>query len=90
MSEPRKANIVAIVGMPGAGKTESVNYLSENDWPKIYFGGIVYAELSNDRIYSNGSLMGALLGGVNDDGEGVALPFRRIFVVAHKRVEVAA
>lgn len=39
---------------------------------KLNLGGIVYAELSNERIYSNGTLMGALLGGVNDDGEGVA------------------
>lgn len=50
MSEPRKANIVAIVGMPGAGKTECVNYLSENDWPKIYFGGIMYAEMAKAGI----------------------------------------
>lgn len=39
---------------------------------KLNLGGIVYAELSNERIYSNGSLMGALLGGINADGEGVA------------------
>ncbi|MBM6746599.1 penicillin-binding protein 2 [Bifidobacterium ruminantium] len=39
---------------------------------KLNLGGIVYAELSNERLYSNGSLMGSLLGGVNSDGKGVA------------------
>lgn len=39
---------------------------------KLNLGGIVYAELSNERLYSNGTLMGALLGGVDDDGKGVA------------------
>ncbi len=39
---------------------------------KLSLGGIVYAELSNERVYSNGSLMGALLGGINADGVGVA------------------
>ncbi len=39
---------------------------------KLSLGGIVYAELSNERVYSNGSLMGALLGGIDADGVGVA------------------
>lgn len=34
--------------------------------------GCVYGELSSERLYSNGTLMGALLGGVNDEGAGVA------------------
>lgn len=38
----------------------------------LNLGGIVYGELSNERLYSNGTLMGALLGGVNADGDGVA------------------
>lgn len=39
---------------------------------KLNLDGIVYAELSNERIYSNGTLMGALLGGVDGEGKGVA------------------
>ena len=39
---------------------------------KLNLGGIVYAELSNERLYSNGSLMGSLLGGVDSEGKGVA------------------
>lgn len=38
----------------------------------LNLGGIVYGELSDERIYTNGELMGALLGGVNADGVGVA------------------
>lgn len=38
----------------------------------LHLGGIVYGELSNERIYTNGTLMGALLGGVDDAGKGVA------------------
>lgn len=37
---------------------------------KLNLGGIVYAELSNERLYSNGTLMGSLLGGVDADGKG--------------------
>lgn len=39
---------------------------------KLHLGGIVYAELSNERLYSSGTVMGALLGGVNDEGQGVS------------------
>lgn len=38
----------------------------------LNLGGIVYGELSSERMYSNGTLMGALLGGVDDEGKGVA------------------
>lgn len=50
MSEPRNATLVAVVGMPGAGKTETVSYFTKNDWPKIYFGGIVYKEMETAGI----------------------------------------
>ncbi|WP_217625498.1 peptidoglycan D,D-transpeptidase FtsI family protein [Bifidobacterium colobi] len=38
----------------------------------LNLGGIVWGELSSERIYSDGDLMGSLLGGVNDEGTGVA------------------
>lgn len=38
----------------------------------LNLGGIVWGELSSERLYADGDLMGALLGGVNDKGEGVA------------------
>ncbi|MEE1296041.1 MAG: penicillin-binding protein 2 [Bifidobacterium sp.] len=38
----------------------------------LNLGGIIYGELSNERVYSGDDLMGTLLGGVDDDGKGVA------------------
>ncbi|KAB8289066.1 peptidoglycan synthetase [Bifidobacterium ramosum] len=38
----------------------------------LNLGGIVYGELTNERVYSSGTLLGPVLGGVNADGEGVA------------------
>ncbi|WP_434735007.1 peptidoglycan D,D-transpeptidase FtsI family protein [Bifidobacterium tibiigranuli] len=39
---------------------------------KLGLGGIIYGELSNERLYSNGTMIGALLGGVDAQGKGVA------------------
>jgi len=33
--------IIAFTGLPGAGKSEAVNYLTEKGYPKVYFGGVV-------------------------------------------------
>lgn len=38
----------------------------------LNLGGIVWGELSSERLYPDGELMGSLLGGVNDKGVGVA------------------
>lgn len=39
---------------------------------KLNLGGIVYGELSSQRVYAENTLIGALLGGVNDDGSGAS------------------
>lgn len=39
---------------------------------KLNLGGIVYGELSSQRVYAESTLIGALLGGVNDDGSGAS------------------
>ena len=40
--------ILAIVGLPGAGKTEVTEYLiKETNWPKIYFGDVTFDEMKN-------------------------------------------
>ncbi|MCO6558547.1 MAG: penicillin-binding protein 2 [Bifidobacterium sp.] len=39
---------------------------------KLGLGGIVYGELSQNRVYSDGTLMGAFLGGVDDKTNGVS------------------
>ncbi|EFA23767.1 peptidoglycan D,D-transpeptidase FtsI family protein [Bifidobacterium gallicum] len=38
----------------------------------LHLGGIIYGTLSNERLYSNGTLMGTLLGGVDAEGKGVS------------------
>ena len=39
---------------------------------KLNLGGIVYGELSSQRVYAENTLIGALLGGVNDAGSGAS------------------
>lgn len=39
---------------------------------KLNLGGIVYGELSSERVYAENTLIGALLGGVDDEGKGAA------------------
>ncbi|RSX54262.1 cell division protein [Bifidobacterium goeldii] len=38
----------------------------------LHLGGIVYGTLSSQRVYANGTQLGALLGGVDDSNTGVA------------------
>jgi len=43
-----KKIVLAIVGLPGAGKTEATNYiLQKTNWPKVYFGGAIVLEAAN-------------------------------------------
>ena len=37
--------ILAFVGMPGAGKSTCIDYLTANNLPSVYFGGIVVEEV---------------------------------------------
>ncbi len=38
--------IIAILGLPGAGKTEVIEYLQKKfDWPKVYFGDVTFDEV---------------------------------------------
>ncbi len=39
---------------------------------ELNLSGVVYSELTSERIYSTSNLIGALLGGVDDDGAGVS------------------
>lgn len=46
--EPNISKIVlAIVGLPGSGKTEATKYIMEKTgWPKVYFGKTVFDEIA--------------------------------------------
>ncbi|MDO4526704.1 MAG: AAA family ATPase [Candidatus Saccharibacteria bacterium] len=42
--------ILAIVGMSGSGKSVLVDYLTEQGYPKVYFGGMIYKEMEKRGI----------------------------------------
>jgi dephospho-CoA kinase len=43
--------IIAILGLPGSGKSEMINYLIEKyGWPKIYFGEPTFDELRRLKL----------------------------------------
>lgn len=41
MTHHSNVKILAFVGLPGAGKSSAVDYLTEKGFPKVYFGGII-------------------------------------------------
>jgi dephospho-CoA kinase len=46
--------IIAILGLPGSGKTEAIDYLmSEYNWPKVYFGDVTFDEIKNRGLAIN-------------------------------------
>lgn len=47
-------HVVAILGMPGSGKTEAIEYLeSKYHFPKVYFGQIIIAEVERRGLPVN-------------------------------------
>lgn len=42
--------IIAIVGMSGSGKSVAVDYLTNKNYPKVYFGGMIYKEMEKRGI----------------------------------------
>lgn len=46
--------VIAILGLPGAGKTEVINYLIKKyNWPKVYFGEVTFNEVKRRRLEIN-------------------------------------
>ena len=46
--------ILAIVGLPGSGKTEAIEYLKEKlGWPKIYFGDVTFDRMKEAGLEIN-------------------------------------
>lgn len=41
----KETNLIAFVGLPGAGKTTATDYVTSKGYPKVYFGGIIYEEM---------------------------------------------
>lgn len=40
----QQVKVIALVGMPGAGKSTCVDYLAAKGIPKVYFGGVIVDE----------------------------------------------
>lgn len=53
MAEPKNIKIVAFVGLPGSGKSTAVQYISEKQIPKVYFGSIVLEAVSDAGLDIN-------------------------------------
>jgi dephospho-CoA kinase len=50
----KKKKIFAILGLPGSGKTEVIDYLVKKfNWPKVYFGEVTFDELKNRKLAIN-------------------------------------
>lgn len=45
MSIRKHVKIIAFVGLAGSGKSSAVEHMTEQGYPKIYFGGIMYGEM---------------------------------------------
>ena len=50
MVSNKNTQILAFVGLPGAGKTEAVDYVVKKGFPKVYSGGILYDEMIREGI----------------------------------------
>ncbi len=49
-----KSKIIALLGMPGSGKTAVIDYLiEEHDWPKVYFGEVTFDEIKKRGLEIN-------------------------------------
>lgn len=46
----RDVKILAVVGMSGSGKSVVVDYLTEKQIPKVYFGGMIYKEMARRGV----------------------------------------
>jgi dephospho-CoA kinase len=46
--------IIAILGLPGSGKTEAINYLIKRyNWSKVYFGDVTFDEMKSRGLEIN-------------------------------------
>ncbi|PKL31401.1 dephospho-CoA kinase [Candidatus Saccharibacteria bacterium HGW-Saccharibacteria-1] len=50
MSIEKNVKVIAFVGLAGAGKSVAVDYITEKGYPKVYFGGIIYAAMNEAGI----------------------------------------
>ena len=50
----KKQKIIAVLGLPGSGKSVVIDYLiKEHNWPKIYFGEVTFDEMRRLNLEIN-------------------------------------
>lgn len=50
----KRRKIIAVLGLPGAGKTVVINYImSVRDWPRVYFGEVTFDEVRRRGLEVN-------------------------------------
>lgn len=46
--------VIAVLGMPGSGKSEAIEFLqSQYQWPKVYFGDVTFDEMKRRGLERN-------------------------------------
>jgi len=50
MTHHENLKILAFVGLTGSGKSTAVKYMTSKEYPKVYFGGVVYDEMEKAGI----------------------------------------
>lgn len=50
MTNNSNTKIIAFVGLAGSGKSSAIDYLTEKGYPKVYFGGVIYAAMNEAGI----------------------------------------
>lgn len=50
MTQLENVKIIAFVGLTGSGKSAAVEYLTAKGYPKVYFGGVIYAAMEKAGI----------------------------------------
>ncbi|HRN97094.1 MAG TPA: AAA family ATPase [Candidatus Saccharibacteria bacterium] len=50
MTLDRNVKIIAFVGLAGSGKSAAAEYLASKDYPKVYFGGVMYELMKQTGI----------------------------------------
>lgn len=46
----KERKIIAVVGMAGSGKTIAVDFLEKKGYQKVYFGGVIYDKMREEKI----------------------------------------
>lgn len=50
MTHQENLKVLAFVGLTGSGKSTAVEYFTEKGFPRVYFGGVIYAAMAEAGI----------------------------------------